>query len=607
MTTIENQKENRYSIKVCVRMRPRGAGSRGHGSGGKADGVVLPLHQRLQIIKAQRGGCSTGEAMKVLMEESGKGKDASKSPWETSDAVASPKPSGTPKARTLSRTTSGGVEDKENFPNGPPHGKAPMHEEAGAAKVKETAAAAAASTGAEGEGEEGVDKTGFEFKCGVLSADHVEGRVLAVAPGVGLREFCFDQVFSDGANQDDVYERAARPLIADFINGFNGTLLVYGQTGSGKTHTMFGTRLQGDTRGAVPRACEEVLCAVEERRRLGVSARLAVSYVEVYGNEVSDLLKGNAVVGQSRVSGQRYVLDGHAEQPVATMADVTKALTKGDAQKRRSATAMNDRSSRAHAVFVVTLTQTDEATGRELNSRLCLADLGGSEKLNKSKANDNLLMMGTVPWAEYYASRQLLTEAVNINAGLLSLKRCIDALHEGQKARELGKLPPHVPYQDSKLTMLLSPALGGDCKTVVLVTAAQEHAHAVETVQSLRFGERCSSLETRARVGSNALAAMIASLNEQIKALEEVVGSKEKWETVKVTRIDEVDGVEEVFYQSKQVGAEEERAKMERLIAERDFLSGKAAAATEGGGEATTAPGEAAPAPGVAAAAAVTA
>ena len=38
---------------------------------------------------------------------------------------------------------------------------------------------------------------------------------------------------------------------------------------------------------------------------------------------------------------------------------------------------MNDRSSRAHAVFTLALVQRDEATGRELRSRLCLADLGG--------------------------------------------------------------------------------------------------------------------------------------------------------------------------------------------------------------------------------------
>lgn len=210
--------------------------------------------------------------------------------------------------------------------------------------------------------------------------------------------------------------------------------------------------------------------------------------------------------------------------------------------------------------------------------RLCLADLGGSEKLSKSRAHDGAAAAGTVPWEEYYARRQRLTEAVNINAGLLALKRCVDALHESQRAKREGKPLPHVPYQDSKLTTLLSSALGGDSKTVVLVAAAQEHAHATETLQSLRFGERCASVETRARVGANALAGVIAALNRRIEACEEEIKRTERWETVRTVRRDEVEGRDEVVLTSKLVGAEDLRRDLEAMLAERDFLSGRAAA-----------------------------
>ena len=341
-----------------------------------------------------------------------------------------------------------------------------------------------------------------------------------------------------------------------------------------------------DERGVIPRACEEVLDATAARGCLGIASTVSVSYVEVYGQEMTDLLRGGVLVGQSRVAGQRYVLDGHAEQPVFGMSDVCRLLAEGDAQKRRAATAMNDRSSRAHAVFTMSLVQRDESTGRELRSRLCLADLGGSEKLSKSKANDFAAAAGTVSWAEYYSSRQRLTEAVNINTGLLALKRCIDALHEGQRAKREGKPPPHVPYNDSKLTTLLSGALGGDSKTVVLVAAAQEHSHAVETVQSLRFGERCASVETRARVGANALAGMIAALNERIAACEEEIRATERWETVRTTRRDDVEERDEVVLTSKLVGAEDLRAELEKMLAERDFLSGREAASATSKGAA---------------------
>ena len=45
---------------------------------------------------------------------------------------------------------------------------------------------------------------------------------------------------------------------------------------------------------------------------------------------------------------------------------------------------MNDRSSRAHALFILTLRQTCDATGVTRKSNLFLADLGGSEKVSKS-------------------------------------------------------------------------------------------------------------------------------------------------------------------------------------------------------------------------------
>jgi hypothetical protein len=54
--------------------------------------------------------------------------------------------------------------------------------------------------------------------------------------------------------------------------------------------------------------------------------------------------------------------------------------------KRKAATAMNERSSRAHSLVMLSLVQ--RANGTEKRSRLFLADLGGSEKLSRSKAAD---------------------------------------------------------------------------------------------------------------------------------------------------------------------------------------------------------------------------
>lgn len=90
---------------------------------------------------------------------------------------------------------------------------------------------------------------------------------------------------------------------------------------------------------------------------------------------------------------------------------------------------------------------------------------------------------GTVAWSEYYFQRIRLQETTKINRGLFSLKQCIDALNDQAAAVVEGRAPPYIPYQDSKLTMLLSSALGGNSKTLVIVTASLDPNAAVETVQ----------------------------------------------------------------------------------------------------------------------------
>merc|ERR1711959_519048 len=110
----------------------------------------------------------------------------------------------------------------------------------------------------------------------------------------------FDEVYAPGVSQLQVYDSSARRATMDFINGFNATVIVFGQTGSGKTFTMFGPDKpkSSNEAGVVPRALKEVLAVMEDRKST-VDATLAISCVEVYGSEISDLLKGGVAVGQS--------------------------------------------------------------------------------------------------------------------------------------------------------------------------------------------------------------------------------------------------------------------------------------------------------------------
>lgn len=411
-------------------------------------------------------------------------------------------------------------------------------------------------------------------------------KVLICAPGVGLREFGFGRVYSQNTSQRDIFDEAARPLLCDFINGTNVAIMCFGQTGSGKTFTMFGsdevsaTSLGADcarhdvdeekmcrTAGLVPRAMAELMGAVESRKRQGVEMTLRCSYVEVYGDDITDLLEAKPV-GAWRGVASKAVAQGLAAVTISTKDEMQQLLRRGEANKRRAATAMNDRSTRAHALLIVDAEQLHVVTGLQARSQLCLADLGGSEQVFKSEVAEMRARVGG-----FMEQAETMREAVQINLGLLALKNCINALHNNLA---------HTPYQDSKLTMLLQGALGGNCKTLVVVTASPAAADTTETLQSLRFGEQCAKVENVARATRLVLADALEEIDRQIRETEALIRLKERWETRRVVRRDERHGLdgaeatcgEETVITTVPVGAELEQVRLSMLLERRRALLG---------------------------------
>ncbi|KAJ1448688.1 P-loop containing nucleoside triphosphate hydrolase protein, partial [Pelagophyceae sp. CCMP2097] len=290
--------------------------------------------------------------------------------------------------------------------------------------------------------------------------------------GAGVRPFPFSRVFDGEKDQRHVYEACAGPCVSAVLNGLNACVLAYGQTGSGKTHTTFGPPralelpgggLGSDAKpeadgvgGVVPRCVAELLRARVE----GVEIKVAMQYVEIYNDQCFDLLTGE-VCFVRRDDGS---LRGAVEAPLNTYDDAVRLLRVGDVRRRFAATAMNSRSSRSHAVVVLSVRQAQLHSGLVLESTLHLVDLAGSERLKKSMATG--------------LRKQ---EATGINSSLLVLGKVVAALVEGKK---------HVPYLESTLTTLLRAALGGASRTTALVCCRRDDGHADETLQALRFGKR---------------------------------------------------------------------------------------------------------------------
>ncbi|KAH9652468.1 kinesin-like protein KIN-14F [Citrus sinensis] len=186
--------------------------------------------------------------------------------------------------------------------------------------------------------------------------------------------------------------------------------------------------------------------------------------------------------------------------PVTSTEDVIELMRIGQKNRAVGATALNERSSRSHSVLTVHVLGRELVTGSILKGCLHLVDLAGSERVDKSEA------VG-----------ERLKEAQHINRSLSALGDVISAL--AQKSA-------HIPYRNSKLTQVLQDSLGGHAKTLMFVHINPEHNAIGETISTLKFAERVSSIELGA-ARSNKESGEIRELREEISNLKQTLEKKE--------------------------------------------------------------------------------
>ena len=229
------------------------------------------------------------------------------------------------------------------------------------------------------------------------------------------------------------------------------------------------------------------------------------SYVEIYKEVVRDLLQpspsSSAKPGAGlaiRESPERGVyVDGLAEVCVMSDADVLECLRCGNANRAVGATLMNAQSSRSHALLRLTV-QRKLPNGAVNVAVLSVADLAGSEKVSKTGSTG-----------------QTLDEAKQINKSLSALCLVIGALSDGAA---------HVPYRNSKLTRVLQESLGGNSKTVLVVTCSPASDNAQETHSSLHFARSAKKVKNVAVINTIESAESLRVTNAALRA--EVVAAE---------------------------------------------------------------------------------
>ncbi|XP_015229762.1 PREDICTED: kinesin-like protein KIF27 [Cyprinodon variegatus] len=162
------------------------------------------------------------------------------------------------------------------------------------------------------------------------------------------RLFSFDHAFGPTASQDEVYESCVQPLVESLLGGFNATVFCYGQTGSGKTYTLGGG--SQDEGGIIDRVAQDVfLLLAKQKNNDGIKAVVRVSYLELYREELRDLLDINTNFKELHIREDEKgntVVVGATEMAVTSPEELLDAVQMGNALRHTCATSMNEHSSK---------------------------------------------------------------------------------------------------------------------------------------------------------------------------------------------------------------------------------------------------------------------
>ncbi|GAB0095548.1 Kinesin-like protein Klp61F [Sergentomyia squamirostris] len=331
------------------------------------------------------------------------------------------------------------------------------------------------------------------------------------------KKFCFDRVFGVDSHQKSVYSQVVAPFIGEVLRGYNCTVFAYGQTGTGKTYTMVGEEVpelsasweDDSPLGIIPRA---VVHLFDELRMMDVEYSMRISYLELYNEELCDLLSADdsqkiRIFDDSTKKGS-IIVQGLEEVPVHTKDDVYKLLAKGQERRKTASTLMNAQSSRSHTVFSILVhIKENGMDGEEMlkTGKINLVDLAGSENITKAGNEKGIRTR----------------ETVNINQSLLTLGRVITSLVERH---------PHVPYRESKLTRLLQESLGGRTKTSIIATISPGHKDLEETLNTLDYAHRAKNILNRPEINQRLTKkTVLKEYTEEIDKLKrDLIAAREK-------------------------------------------------------------------------------
>jgi kinesin family protein 3/17 len=262
---------------------------------------------------------------------------------------------------------------------------------------------------------------------------------------------------------------------------------------------MEGTRESSEQKGVIPRTFEQIWTHIN--RTQNMNFLVAVSYLEIYMEELRDLLKpgNNRLELRERENGV-CVPNLHSVM-CKNVEDMLNVMNMGNKNRTTGFTNMNEHSSRSHAVFVIKIEMCEMDSTSVKVGVLNLVDLAGSERQSKTGA-----------------TAERLKEASKINRALSSLGNVISALAEKS---------PHVPYRDSKLTRLLQDSLGGNSKTIMISCIGPSEYNYNETLTTLRYANRAKTIQNKPVMNEDPQDTKLREYQEEISRLKQLITERQ--------------------------------------------------------------------------------
>ncbi|KAJ0960674.1 hypothetical protein J5N97_001463 [Dioscorea zingiberensis] len=304
-----------------------------------------------------------------------------------------------------------------------------------------------------------------------------DGRSVRLRTDIGYRDFSLDGVsVSEDEDLEGFYKKFVESRIAGVRLGAKCTIMMYGPTGAGKSHTMFGCSKEP---GIVYRALRDILGAEDGENgvddggfRVGLFVQVAV--LEIYNEEIYDLLsgssngggtssgfpKGNTPKVRLEVMGKKaknasYISGNEAGK-------ISKEVAKVEKRRIVKSTLCNERSSRSHCLIILDVPS--------VGGRLMLVDMAGSENIEQA---------GQLGF-------EAKMQTAKINQGNIALKRVVESIANGDS---------HVPFRDSKLTMLLQDSFEDDkSKILMILCASPDPKELHKTISTLEYGAKAKCI-----------------------------------------------------------------------------------------------------------------